>query len=56
MTDPTRRVLIAYPFPLCGVVAKLALPNNGLSRAEADRLKEYIESLVVERLAAKDSP
>lgn len=44
MTEQRRE--IAYPFPFDDFVCKLWLPADGLTRDEADRIKEYIESLV----------
>lgn len=40
--------LLSFPFPLDdGGMANLDLPARGLTRGEADRLKEYVDSLVV---------
>ena len=42
--------LMAYPFPFDdGRIGKLQLPIEGLRPDEAQRLKAFIDSLVIER-------
>lgn len=41
--------LIVYPFPLSdGTIIELHLPAEGLSGQDAERLKEYIATLVTD--------
>lgn len=41
------RSRLDYPFPLEDFMCELWLPRDGLTVAEAERLKAYIDTLVV---------
>ena len=49
--------LVSFPFPLDdGGMANLDLPARGLTRGEADRLKRYVDTLVIEEPDAERRP
>lgn len=52
--------LLSMPFPLDGdngrSMAELRLPARGLTRNEAERLKLYIDSLVIEQDVEHEHP